>query len=261
MLTNELRQQAAEQLLEAERSREPMRLLSDLHPGMDVEDAYDIQSRVVKMKQAAGATIRGYKIGLTSKAMQAAVGIDEPDFGHLLDDMFHEDGARISVRGHRALRVEVELAFVLNRPLRGPGITVSDVLSATEHVIPALELIDSRTVLPRKFVDTLSDNAASAGVVMGGRPVRPMDVDLRWLGAVVYRNAAIEESGMSTAVLGHPAGGIAWLANRLGPRGVSLEPGQVLLGGSFTRPIPVEAGDIFHVDYGPLGAIAVAFME
>lgn len=261
MLTERQRQEAAERLLDAEQRRQRLPRLSDTYAGIDVDDAYDIQHRVVALKVGGGCTVRGYKIGLTSKAMQDAVGISEPDFGHLLDTFFFADGAKISAGKYQAPRLEVELAFVLNRPLKGPGITVSDVLSATEHVIPALELIDSRTELPRKFVDTLADNAASAGVVMGGRPVRPMDVDLRWLGAVVYKNAAIEETGMSAAVLGHPAAGVAWLANRLGPRGVSLEPGQVLLGGSFTRPITAAAGDVFHIDYGPLGGIAVAFTE
>ncbi|WP_028997922.1 2-oxo-hept-4-ene-1,7-dioate hydratase [Azohydromonas australica] len=261
MLNETLRQEAAHQLLQAERIGKPLPRLSDTYPEMDIEDAYDVQLKVVAMKVEAGARVRGYKIGLTSKAMQDAVGISEPDFGHLFEDMFHADGARLSASRYHAPRLEVELAFVLNRRLKGPGVTVSDVLSATEHVVPALELIDSRTVLPRKFVDTLADNAASAGVVMGGRPVRPMDVDLRWLGAVVYKNAVIEDSGMSAAVLGHPANGVAWLANRLGERGVCLEPGQVLLGGSFTRPLAAAAGDIFHVDYGPLGGIAVGFTE
>ncbi|WP_418320133.1 2-oxo-hept-4-ene-1,7-dioate hydratase [Piscinibacter sakaiensis] len=261
MLSEERRQAAARQLLAAEQDRRPMARLSDSHPEMDVEDAYDVQRRVIAMKVESGARVRGYKIGLTSKAMQSAAGISEPDFGHLLDDMFHADGDCISVAPFQALRVEVELAFILNRPLKGPGVTVSDVLSATEHVVPALELIDSRTELPRNFVDTLSDNAASAGVVIGGRPVRPMDLDLRWIGAVVYKNAVIEDSGVAAAVLGHPAAGVAWLANRFGSRGVCLEPGQVLLGGSFTRPLAVAAGDVFHVDYGPLGGIAVAFTE
>jgi 2-oxo-hept-3-ene-1,7-dioate hydratase len=261
MLSEQQRQDAAQRLFNAEQGRERLRRLSDTYPGMDVEDAYDVQHRVIALKLAAGSKVRGYKIGLTSKAMQDAVGISEPDFGHLLDEMFFADGAKISAGKYQAPRLEVELAFVLNRPLKGPGVTVSDVLSATEHVIPALELIDSRTELPRKFVDTLADNAACAGIVIGGRPVRPMDVDLRWLGAVVYKNAAIEESGMSAAVLGHPAAGVAWLANRFGPRGIALEPGQVLLGGSFTRPIAAAAGDVFHIDYGPLGGIAVAFTQ
>jgi len=248
-------------LLRAQQTGRPTTRLSDDYPGIDADDAYGIQTAMIAQQRERGQQVRGYKIGLTSKAMQVAVGIDEPDYGHLFDDMLHVDGVRLSAGAFIVPRIEVELAFVLEQPLKGPGVTVSDVLQATRHVIPALEIIDARTTLPRKFVDTLADNASSAGVITGGRPVRPMDVDLRWLGAVLYKNAAIEESGMSAAVLGHPAAGVAWLANRLGARGISLEPGQLLLGGSFTRPVAVAAGDVIHADYGPLGSIAVAFID
>jgi 2-oxo-hept-3-ene-1,7-dioate hydratase len=261
VLTEAQRKEAAEKLFAAERDRTPMQLLSDAYPGIDADDAYDVQARVVAMKVDAGARVRGYKIGLTSKAMQDAVGILEPDYGHLLDSMIHESGQAISLSRFNAPRLEVELAFVLESPLRGPGVTVSDVLGATRHVMPAVELIDSRTVLPRTLVDTLADNAASAAVIIGGRLVRPMDVDLRWLGAVVYKNGVIEDSGMSAAVLGHPAAGVAWLANKLGPRDVSLKPGELLLSGAFTRPFVSTAGDVFHVDYGPLGSIAMRFTD
>lgn len=255
------RSEAAQHLLQAEEGGRAAPRLSDIWKDMDEEDAYAIQSAVVERKRARGDEVRGYKIGLTSRAMQQAVGIDQPDYGHLFASQLHADGARIAVGRLHAPRIEVELGFILDRPLRGPGVTVSDVLAATRHVVPALELIASRTELPRKLVDTLADNAAGAGVVLGGRPVRPLEVDLRWLGAVLYKNAAIEESGMSAAVLGHPAAGIAWLANRLGPQGITLEPGQLLLAGSFTRPVPVAAGDVLHADYGPLGGIAVTFTE
>lgn len=258
-LTPAQREALALQLHAAERSGVPMKRLSDLHPTMDAEDAYDVQRRVVAVKTAAGEQVRGYKIGLTSKAMQKAVGIDEPDYGHLFASQIHESGSTLSLAGLNAPRIEVELAFILDRPLRGPGVTLSDVLKATRHVMPALELIASRTELPRKLVDTLSDNAAGAGVILGGRPVTPSEVDLRWLAAVFYKNAEIIESGVSAAVLGHPANGIAWLANRLGARDVTLEPGQILLAGSFTPPVAVAPGDTLHVDYGPLGGIAVAF--
>lgn len=236
-----------------------MRRLSDLFPVMDAEDAYEVQRRVVAMKRAAGESVQGYKIGLTSKAMQKAVGIDEPDYGHIFASQVHQSGTTLSLAGLHAPRIEVELAFVLDRPLRGPGITVSDVLGATRHVMPALELIASRTELPRKLVDTLADNAAGAAVILGGRPVGPAEVDLRWLAAGLYKNADIVESGVSAAVLGHPAAGIAWLANRLGARELTLEAGQILLAGSFTAPVAVAPGDVLHADYGPLGGIAIAF--
>lgn len=259
-LSPDQQEQLARQLFEAELSGIPMRRLSDMHPSMGAADAYAIQLRTVALKEAAAEEVCGYKIGLTSKAMQKAVGIDEPDYGHIFRSQVRESGCKVSLSKLHAPRIEVELAFVLDRPLRGPGVTVSDVLAATRHVSPALELIASRTELPRKLVDTLADNAAGAGVILGGRPVAPSEVDIRWLGAVVHKNAEIVESGVSAAVLGHPAAGVAWLANRLGARDVRLEPGQILLAGSFTAPVPVAAGDILHVEFGPLGDIAVAFI-
>jgi 2-oxo-hept-3-ene-1,7-dioate hydratase len=164
-------------------------------------------------------------------------------------------------------RVEVELAFILGKPLSGPGCTLFDVLAATDYVVPAIEIIDARihqidpeTKVPRRVMDTISDNAANAGIVLGGRPVRPLDTDLRWVSALCYRNGVIEESGVAAAVLNHPANGVAWLANKLFRFGKTLEPGQVILGGSFTRPVPAQAGDTFHTDYGPLGAISFRFV-
>jgi 2-oxo-hept-3-ene-1,7-dioate hydratase len=252
-------EQLACQLLDAENSGRVMPRLSDLFPEMDAEEAYEVQRRVVAKKIEAGDTVRGYKIGLTSKVMQKAVGIDEPDYGRIFASQVYESGQSIALHGLNVPRIGVELAFILDRPLRGPGVSVSDVLAATRHVVPALELIASRTELPRKLVDTLADNAAGAGVIVGGRLVTPSEVDLRWLAAVLYKNADIVESGVSAAVMGHPAGGIAWLANRLGIRDVSLEPGQILLAGSFTSPVAVAPGDVLYADYGPLGGIAVTF--
>ncbi|MBU4612283.1 2-oxo-hepta-3-ene-1,7-dioic acid hydratase [Achromobacter sp. GG226] len=259
MLSADQRQEAARLLLQAEREVKPVTQLDVTFPGIDIEDAYAIQQAVVAEKMAGGAKLRGHKIGLTSKAMQRSVGIDEPDYGHLLDDMFFEDGATIPVARFIVPRVEVELAFVLGEPLRGPGVTLFDVLRATEYVVPALELIDGRSQYPRRLVDNISDNAACGGVILGGRPVRPMDVDLRWVAAVLSRNGVIEESGVSAAVLGHPAMGVAWLANKLAPFDTALEAGHVVLAGSFTRMVSVQAGDTIHADYGPLGSIAVHF--
>jgi 2-oxo-hept-3-ene-1,7-dioate hydratase len=163
--------------------------------------------------------------------------------------------------------VEVELAFVLGRRLAGADVSLFDVLSATDYVTPAVEIIDARcpridpdSKRPRKVTDTISDNAANAGLVLGGRAIRPLDTDLRWVAALLYRNAVIEESGVAAAVLNHPPHGIAWLCRKLAPHGVALEPGQVVLSGSFTRPVAARAGDTFQVDYGPLGAIAIRFV-
>jgi 2-oxo-hept-3-ene-1,7-dioate hydratase len=257
---------AARELDSAERSRLQLRQLSQRHPAMKIADAYAIQRAWVDLKLTAGRSLRGHKIGLTSRAMQQSSQIDEPDYGDLLDDMFFADGGDIPVHRFIVPRVEVELAFILRKPLTGPACTLFDVLDATEFVTPAVEIIDARieqldrdSKRPRTVVDTISDNAANAGVVLGGRPVGPHDTDLRWVAALLYRNAVIEESGVAAAVLNHPANGVAWLANKLHPHGRSLAAGQVILAGSFTRPVPARAGDTFHVDYGPLGSISFRF--
>ena len=267
MLSEQQIHAAARRLHEAENTRVQTRQLSLDHPGITIEDAYAIQRAWVALKVAEGRTIRGHKIGLTSRAMQQSSQIDEPDYGALLDDMFFPEGADVPLGRFIAPMVEVELAFILGKPLAGPGVTLFDVLSATDYVTPAVEIIDARchridpeSKRPRKVMDTISDNAANAGLILGGRPVRPMDVDLRWVAALLYRNGVIEESGVAAAVLNHPGHGIAWLARRLAPHGVGLEAGQVVLAGSFTRPVAVRASDTFQADYGPLGAIAFRFV-
>jgi 2-oxo-hept-3-ene-1,7-dioate hydratase len=259
MLNDEDRKKAARLLLEAERTVTPTTQLDKTFPGIEIADSYAIQQEIIGIKMQAGAKLRGHKVGLTSKAMQATVGINEPDYGHLLDNMFYNDGDTIAAERFIAPRVEVELAFVLGKPLKGPGITMFDVLSATEYVVPALELIDGRSQYPRRIVDNIADNAAAAGVIMGGRPVRPMDIDLRWAAALLYKNGTIEETGVSAAVLGHPAMGIVWLANKLGEFGTTLEAGHIVLAGSFTRTVAVAKGDTILADYGPLGNVAVHF--
>jgi 2-oxo-hept-3-ene-1,7-dioate hydratase len=208
----------------------------------------------------AGAKVIGYKIGLTSKAMQASSQIDEPDYGHLLDTMMIADGAKIPHADYCVPRVEIELVFVLNKELKGPGIGLTEVMRATEYVVPAMEIVDARVQNPRKIFDTVADNGAAAGLVIGGRPLKPFDVDLRWVGGALYRNADIEETGLALGVMGHPAMGIAWLANRFGRHGIALPAGQVMLSGSFIRPIWANKGDTVHADFGPLGGLAVQFI-
>ncbi|WPQ36396.1 2-oxo-hept-4-ene-1,7-dioate hydratase [Achromobacter xylosoxidans] len=259
MLNDAQRQQAAALLIEAERTGMPTTQLDQAFPGIEIADAYAIQQRIIASKLAAGARLRGHKIGLTSKAMQSTVGIDEPDYGHLLDTMFFQDGDTIATEKLIVPRVEVELAFVLGKPLRGPDVTLFDVLDATDYVVPALELIDGRSKYPRRIVDNIADNAACAGIILGGRPVKPLDVDLRWVAALLLKNGVIEESGVSAAVLGHPAMGIVWLANKLAAHDTGLEAGQIVLAGSFTRTVAVAKGDAIHADYGPLGSISVHF--
>lgn len=267
MLSQDIIEQTARRLHQAEQDRQQIRQISLEYPDITIEDAYAIQRCWVDMKLAEGRVVKGHKIGLTSRAMQMSSQIDEPDYGTLLDDMFFNDGADIPTSRFIVPRVEVELAFILGKELKGPNITLFDVYNATEYVIPALEIIDARSQSidpasgrPRKVFDTISDNAANAGVVMGGRPIRPSELDLRWVSALMYRNGVIEESGVAAAVLNHPANGVAWLANKLAPFDVSLKLGQVILGGSFTRPVAARPGDTFHVDYGPLGAISCRFV-
>jgi 2-oxo-hept-3-ene-1,7-dioate hydratase len=255
--------EAARRLDEAERTKVQMGQLSLEAPGLTIEDAYAIQRAWVERKLAAGRKLVGHKIGLTSRAMQQTSQIDEPDYGALLDDMMFRDGAEIPTDRFIEPRMEIELAFVLGKRLSGPGCTLFDVLAAADYVTPAIEIIDARiqrfdpdTGKPRRVMDTISDNAANAGVVLGGRPVRPHDVDLRWVGAICWLNGIVEETGVAAGVMNHPATGVAWLANKLAPYGVALEPGHIVLSGSFTRPVPMAKGDVFHVDYGGLGAVS-----
>lgn len=267
MLNAQTIHQLARELHQAEKNREQTRQLSLRHPEITIEDAYAIQREWVAAKITEGRTLKGHKIGLTSKAMQASSQISEPDYGALLDDMFFADGSDIPADRFIVPRLEVELAFVLAKPLRGPDCTLFDVYNATDYIIPALEIIDARchgidpqTQQPRKVFDTISDNAANAGVVLGGRPIKPDALDLRWVSALLYRNGVIEESGVAAAVLNHPANGVAWLANKLAAHDVGLEAGQIILGGSFTRPVAARPGDTFHVDYGVMGAISCRFV-
>jgi 2-oxo-hept-3-ene-1,7-dioate hydratase len=256
----------ARRLYEARKSRTQLRHFSRAHPQMSIEDGYAIQRAWVALELADGHTIRGRKIGLTSRAMQQASQITEPDYAPLMSDMFFETGADIPSERFIVPRVEVELAFVLERELRGPGATLVDVLRATAYVMPALEIIDARieqfdrdTKAPRKVFDTISDFAANAGVVLGGRPVRADAIDLRWVGALLYRNAVLEETGLAAAVLNHPGTGIAWLANKIAPYDEQLNAGDIVLSGSFTRPTQGAPGDVLHADFGRLGNISFRF--
>jgi len=234
---------------------------------MSMDDAYAVQSAWVQRKIQDGKKVVGYKIGLTSKAMQRVMKIDTPDYGVLLDDMIFPDGGEINVADFLDPQIEVELAFVLKERLFGDNVTLEQVMAATDYVIPAFELIAARsfrvhpqTGYTRTVKDTISDNAANAGIIMGGIKINPEEMDLRWAGAIVKRNGEIEQTGLAAAVLDHPANGICWIAKRFAPHGVALEPGQILLSGSFTAPIKVKAGDLVTAEYGPLGDISVKFI-
>ena len=260
MLSELIRKQAADILMTAARERRQAVQLSKTWPDITFEDAYAISSEVARRRIAAGAKLIGHKVGLTSKAMQRSSQIDEPDYGHLLDDMMITDGAKVRHEDYCLPRVEIELAFILGQPLKGPGVGLPDVLRATEYVVPAIEIVDARVQDPRKIFDTIADNGAAAGIVIGGRPIRPLDVDLRWVSGIMYCNSEIEETGVAAGVLGHPALGVAWLANKLGQHGVTLEPGHLVLAGSFTRVVHAKKGDTMHADFGALGGIAVQFI-
>lgn len=257
---------AVEALDHAERHRSQTGLLSLRFPEMTLDDAYAVQQAWVRQKIAGGRKVVGWKIGLTSKAMQYALNIDTPDSGVLFDNMVFDDGATIPADRFIQPRIEAELAFVLKAPLQGPDVDVEAVLAATAYVLPALEILDTRIVRSdaasgkaRTIVDTVSDNAANAGVVLGSQLFSPENVDMRWLGAIVSRNATVEETGLGAGVLNHPARGIAWLANRLAQYGDHLAAGQIVLAGSFIRPIEARHGDTIHADYGRHGSVSCYF--
>lgn len=251
----------ADELAEAERGRVTVPLLTARYPEMTIEDSYAVQNEWCRRRIATGRRLVGRKIGLTSKVMQAATGITEPDYGAIFDDMVFENGSVIEHQNFSNVRIEVELAFVLGQSLQGPAVNVFDVLRATDYVVPALEILSSRIEMTgRTIVDTISDNAAMGGLVYGGNPTEIRDVDLRWVSALLYRNETIEESGVAAAVLNHPAAGVAWLANKLAHHGEKLQPGEIVLAGSFTRPMWVQQGDTVLADYGPLGTVTCRFI-
>ena len=256
---------AVEALDMAERTRIQTGLLSLKHPAMTMDDAYAVQKAWVSRKLAAGRTQIGWKIGLTSKAMQSALNIDIPDSGVLFDDMLFEDGATVPQGRFIQPRIEAEIAFVMKDGLHG-AVSVEEVLAATDYVAPSLEILDTRilrvdpeTKKARTIVDTIADNAANAGIVLGREKIAARSIDLRWMGAIVSRNGEVEETGLGAGVLDHPARGIVWLAERLAQYGEALKPGEIVLAGSFIRPIETRPGDSIAADFGPYGTIALNF--
>lgn len=261
MLSKEQHISIADELAEAERTHTMVPLLTQRYPDMTVEDSYAVQREWVRRGIENGRRLVGRKIGLTSKVMQEATGITEPDYGAIFEDMIFENGSVIEHDRFSSVRIEVELAFKLKEELSGPNATIFDVLSATEYVVPALEILDSRIEMQgRTIVDTISDNAAMGAMVYGGNPVAPDAVDLRWVSALLYRNESVEDTGVAAAVLNHPAMGVAWLANKLHAHGDTLAAGDIILAGSFTKPMWVHPGDTVHADYGSLGAITCRFI-
>ena len=257
----------AQKLHSAERDRKQMAAVTTRYPDMQIEDAYAIQAAWMDLKKSEGRKVVGYKIGLTSRVMQVSMNIDEPDYGTLLNDMVFANRSTIQASDFLDPRIEVELAFILKDRLFGSNLSIADVLQATDYVSPALELIAARsyrkdpsTGYTRTVKDTISDNAANAGIILGDKKMKVEDFDMRWVGALMYKNGIIEESGVSAAVLDHPALGVAWLAKKYSQHGIALEPSQILLAGSFTRPIIVKAGDKIDVDYNHLGKVSCNFV-
>lgn len=257
--------QAATDLVEAESLRRQIGLLSLRHPGITLDDAYAIQSAHMAQKLLQGRHIIGWKIGLTSKVMQEALGIDTPDSGVIYDDMDFADGAAVPAGRFIQPRIETEIAFVMKAPLEG-NVTREDVLAATAYVNPAIEILDTRilradpeTGQSRRIFDTVADNAANGGIVLGPQRHAPGAFDLRWVGAIVKKNDEVVATGLGAAVLDDPVMGIVWLARRMGQYGQRIEAGQVVLAGSFIGPVECPPGTRIFADYGPFGAVSVSF--
>lgn len=257
---------AAEALYQADRTGRQIGLLSLAYPQAGLDEAYAVQAALLAKKRAAGAKVIGWKIGLTSRAMQMALNITTPDSGVLLDDMLFADGATVPNDRFIQPRVEAEIAFVMKSPLKGAGVTRADVIAATDRVAPSLEILDTRilradpaTGRTRTIFDTISDNAANAGIVLGPQRHAPQTLDLRWQGAIVKRDGVVEETGLGAGVLDDPATGIQWLVHRLAAYDLGISAGDIVLSGSFIRPIEAPPGSHFHADFGSFGAVSLSF--
>lgn len=262
MLDTAQRAAAADLLWTAERDRSPIAPLAATYLGIDVSDAYEIQLLNIRRRLAAGATVRGHKVGLSSKVMQQMMGVDEPDYGHLLDDMVLSGASRTPVDTARYCfpRIEVEVGYVLGKTLPGEDCTTADVLAATEYIVPTIELIDSRiTDWKIGLADTIADNASSAGVIVGDARVSPDRLDPAGIGAVLYQDGEEVARGNTSAVLGDPTEAVAWLARKVASFGVRLEAGHLVLPGSCTRAVDVCPGDAFRAEFAGLGSVAVRF--
>ena len=259
-------QKAAEALYQAEKTGQQINLLSLRYPGLDMDDAYAIQTALTDRKLAEGRHIIGWKIGLTSRAMQDALNISIPDSGFLFDDMMFDNGAIIPKGRFIQPRIEAEIAFIMQATLNGSDVTRADVLAATAVVAPSIEILDTRiqrldpqTGKTRSVYDTISDNAANAGLILGEARHAPDDHDLRWVGAIVTRNGAVQETGLGAGVLNDPVESVVWLARRMAQYGQRIETGHIILSGSFVRPVECPAGSVIDADFGPFGSVSCAF--
>ena len=253
-------------LLQAEATGQQIGLLSLKYPDIGMDDAYAIQSALAAQKLAQGRRVIGWKIGLTSKAMQYALDIDIPDSGILFDDMAFDTGSTVPKGRFIQPRVEAEIAFVMKAPLAGKDTTRADVIAATDYVAPSLEILDTRilrndpkTGQARIVYDTISDNAANAGIVLGKERHAVDAHDLRWVGAITFRDTDVEETGLGAGVLNDPVESVVWLARRMAQYGQRIEAGQVILSGSFIRPIECPPGSHIQADFGAFGSVDIRF--
>lgn len=265
-MTPEEHTRAAADLLQAERTGEQISLLTLRHPGMGMDDAYEIQKAIWRQKLSEGRKVIGWKIGLTSKAMQYALNIDIPDSGILFDDMVFANQGIVPAGRFIQPRIEAEIAFVMKAPVSGENVTRTDIIAATDYVAPSIEILDTRiqrvdpeTGKARTVFDTISDNAANAGIVLGAERHAIDDFELRWVGALTFRNGEIEETGLGAGVLNDPIESVVWLARRMAQYGQRIEPGQIVLSGSFIRPVECPSGTEIHADFGPFGSVEIKF--
>ena len=260
-MTPELIQQLGDELFEALQGRKTLAPLTSRHPDITIADAYAVQQRMMARRLAAGEIVIGKKIGVTSKAVMNMLGVYQPDFGWLTDGMVYNEGEAIPADSLIQPKAEGEIAFMLKKTLKGPGITAADVLAATDGVMACFEIVDSRIQDWKiKIQDTVADNASCGVFVLGDRLVDPRDVDLATCGMVLEKNGEIVATGAGAAALNHPANAVAWLANTLGEHGIALEAGEVVLSGSLGIMVPVAAGDNLRVTIGGIGGCSVRFV-
>jgi 2-keto-4-pentenoate hydratase len=262
-MTDEQRREAAAALVKAEETRQWMEPITLTYEGADIDDAYAIGAMVTEAKVAAGRVVKGHKVGLTSKAMRSVTGATEPDYGTIFDNWFLDEGSQVSMSRLNRPMVEIELAFVLAADLGGPSVNAIDVIRATDFIVPAVEVVDSRFARRGKagVVDSVADAASCGFIMVGGNPSTLVDVDVRHVAGALYKNGEIEESGTAAAVMGNPVNSVAWLGRKLAEFGVEMKAGQTVLSGSFIRAHPMQVGDTFVADYGPLGQISFGIVE
>ncbi len=262
-MTDAERRKAAEDLVQAELTREWMEPITLTYEDADIEDAYAIGEMVTALKVANGRVVKGHKVGLTSKAMRSTTGATEPDYGTIFDNWFVDEGSKVSLSTLNRPLVEIELVFVLKSDLGGPSVNAVDVIRATDYVLPSVEVVDSRYSKRGKpgVVDSIADAASCGFIIVSGNPQKLTDIDIRHIGGALYKNGEIEESGTAAAVMGNPINSVAWLARKLHEFGVKMEAGHTVLSGSFIKAHPIQAGDSFVADFGSLGQISFGITE